>query len=168
MDDIKRTMVIAAFPGTGKSFCVKNEGTKFNGILDSDSSNYSWIKDAKGNNTSERNPNFPQNYIEHIKENIGKVDVIFVSSHKEVREALEREGIEYILVYPNVFQKDDYIKRYKNRGNSEKFIRTLETKWEEWINECRMEEYPTRVELPYCSLKYLNKEVIDLIKIMEW
>ena len=114
-------MVIAAFPGTGKSYCVKNEAEKFDGVLDSDSSNFSWKKDANGNNTTERNPDFPNNYIEHIKENIGKVDVIFVSSHKEVREALEKENIKYTLVYPNVFQKEDYIKRYKNRGNSESF-----------------------------------------------
>lgn len=165
--NIKETMVIAAFPGTGKSFCVKNENDKFNGILDSDSSNFSWVKDSNGNNTTERNPDFPNNYIKHIKENIGKVEVIFVSSHKEVREALEREGIEYILVYPNVFQKDDYIKRYKNRGSSDKFVRLLEANWDEWINECRTEEYPVRIELPYFSVKYLNKEVIDLIKIME-
>ena len=163
----KETIVIAAFPGTGKSFCTKNESDKFNGVLDSDSSNYSWLKDSQGNNTTERNPDFPKNYIEHIKENLGKVEVIFVSSHKEVREALEREGIEYILVYPNVFQKDDYIKRYKNRGNSESFIRKVEANWDEWINDCRNEEYPTRIELPYFSVKYLNKEVIELIKIME-
>lgn len=165
--NIKETMVIAAFPGTGKSFCVKNESDKFNGILDSDSSNFSWVKDSNGNNTTERNPDFPNNYIKHIKENIGKVEVIFVSSHKEVREALEREGIEYVLVYPNVFQKDDYINRYKNRGSSDKFVRLLEANWDEWINECRTEEYPVRIELPYFSVKYLNKEVIDLIKIME-
>lgn len=163
----KETMVIAAFPGTGKSYCTKNEAEKFNGVLDSDSSNYSWIKDKDGNNTTERNPDFPRNYIEHIKENLGKVDVIFVSSHKEVREALEKENIKYFLVYPNVFQKDEYIKRYKNRGNTDKFVRMLETNWEEWINDCRTEEFPIRIELPYFSVKYLNKEVIDLIQIME-
>ena len=165
--NFKETIVIAAFPGTGKSYCTKNEADKFNGVLDSDSSNYSWIKDSEGNNTTERNPEFPNNYIKHIKDNIGKVEVIFVSSHKEVREALEREGIEYVLIYPNAFQKDEYIKRYKNRGNSEKFVRLLDANWDEWIHECRSEEFPIKIELPYFSLKYLNKEVIELIKIME-
>ena len=67
-----------------------------------------------------------------------------------------------------MFPKNDYIQRYRNRGNSESFIRKVDTNWNEWINECRMEEYPIKIELPYFSLKYLNKEVIDLIKIMEW
>ena len=64
-----RTKIISAFPGTGKSYYHnKNKET----TLDSDSSNFSWIKDENGNNTTERNPKFPQNYIYHIKENIGK------------------------------------------------------------------------------------------------
>ena len=36
-----------------------------------------------------RNPEFPDNYIQPIKENIGKVDYIFVSSHKEVRRCFD-------------------------------------------------------------------------------
>lgn len=166
MSEIK-TMVIAAFPGCGKSYTVANEAEKFNGVLDSDSSQFSWKKDKEGNNTEERNPDFPKNYIQHIKDNIGKVEVIFVSSHKEVREALEAEGIEYFLVYPNVFQKKDYIERYKKRGNSAKFINLLSANWETWIEDCEDEDFPIKIKLPYFSIKYLNKEVIELIKIME-
>lgn len=82
-----KTYVISAFPAYGKSYCFKKYQDKFT-ILDSDSSEFSWIKDRNGNNTKERNANFPQNYITHIKNNIGKVDIIFVSSHETVRKAL--------------------------------------------------------------------------------
>ena len=166
MSEIK-TMVIAAFPGCGKSYTVAHEAEKFNGILDSDSSQFSWIKDKDGKNTDQRNPEFPQNYIDYIKKQIGKVEVIFVSSHKEVREALEKEGIEYFLVYPNTFQKKDYIERYKNRGSNKNFVNLLSANWDLWIDECDEEEFPVKIKLPYFSIKYLNKEVIDLIKIME-
>lgn len=166
MSEIK-TMVIAAFPGCGKSYTVAHEAEKFNGVLDSDSSQFSWIKDKDGKNTEKRNPDFPNNYIKHIKDNIGKVEVIFVSSHKEVRDALKKEGIEYFLVYPNSFQKQDYIKRYKNRGNPQSFIDLLNSNWDLWIEECEEEDYPKKIKLPYFSVKYLNKEVIDLIQIME-
>lgn len=162
-----QTMVIAAFPGCGKSYTVKHEQEKFNGVLDSDSSDFSWVKNSKGHKTNVRSSKFPKNYIRHIKENIGKVEVIFVSSHKVVREALEKEGINYILVYPNIFQKKDYIKRYTERGNSPSFIKNVEEHWEEWIEECDEETFPTKIKLPYFSLKYLNHEVIELIKIME-
>ncbi len=127
-----RTKIISAFPGTGKSYYHKlHPGT----TLDSDSSNFSWVKDENGNNTKERNPNFPENYIEHIKANIGKYEYIFVSSHKEVREALLDNCLFFFLVYPDRGRKEEFIQRYKDRGNNESFIQLVESKWDEWINE---------------------------------
>ena len=114
---MKETTIISGFPGVGKTEFFKDQ--KYHGrvCLDSDSSEFSWVKDENGNNTKERNPEFPKNYIEHIKSNIGKVDVIFVSSHKVVREALEKEGLNYYLVYPKREDKTEYIRRYRKRGN---------------------------------------------------
>lgn len=125
----KDTLVISAFPGTGKSFITKNNNKKDFVVLDSDSSEYSWFK--KG----ERNPDFPNNYIKHIKENLGKADIIMVSSHKDVRDALVKNNIDFTLVYPDKSLKDEYIKRYQERGNDEKFIETLDKNWNNWIEE---------------------------------
>lgn len=161
-----KTLIISAFPGCGKSYCVKHEQDKFKKmIVDLESSNYSWCEDKNG--VKERNSNFPKNYIDAIKENMGIANVIFVSSHKEVREALKEAGLDYILVYPNYYQKAEYLKRYKKRGDSPNFISQIDYNWEEWIEECDNETFPIKVKLPYFSLKYLNKEVIDLINIME-
>lgn len=125
-----RTKIISAFPGTGKStYHQKNKES----TLDSDSSNFSWTIDENGNKL--RNPDFPKNYIEHIKENIGKYEFIFVSSHKEVRDALLDECIFFYLVYPNSRRKDEFIERYRNRGNDEKFINLVSQKWDEWMKE---------------------------------
>lgn len=161
-----KTLIISAFPGCGKSHCVKHEQDKFKEmIVDLESSDYSWRKDENG--ARERNPEFPKNYIEKIKEGIGTANIIFVSSHKEVRDALKEAGLKYILVYPNHYQKEEYLKRYEKRGNSPKFINQIDYNWEEWIDECDNETFPIKIKLPYFSLKYLNKEVIDLISIME-
>ena len=87
-----RTRIIAAFPGTGKSYVHKKHP---NTTLDSDSSHFSWmIKDGK----KMRNPDFPYNYITHIRNNIGKYKFIFVSTHKEVREILLDNCIFFYLV----------------------------------------------------------------------
>lgn len=127
-----RTRIISAFPGTGKSvYHEKHNKT----TLDSDSSHFSWIKDKEGKNTNKRNPDFPQNYINHIKENIGKYEIIFVSSHKEVRDALLNNCIFFYLIYPNHDTKDDYLKRYEDRGNDETFIKLMSDKWDEWMRE---------------------------------
>ena len=115
----KRTKLISAFPGTGKSYFFDNSFLK---VLDIDSSNF---------DKSE----FPENYIKHIKDNIGKVDVILISSHKDVRDTLLENNIKFTLVYPEKSLKDEYIKRYKQRGNDEKFITLLENNWDNWLEE---------------------------------
>ena len=103
--------------------------------MDSDSSNFSWIKDENGNNTKDRNPDFPNNYIEHIKENIGKYKYIFVSSHKEVRDALLDNCLFFYLVYPDDRRKEEFIQRYKDRGNDESFIQLVDKNWDNWLSE---------------------------------
>lgn len=142
----KQTRIISAFPGTGKSYCTMQG--KFD-CIDSDSSQFSWVKDADGNNTKERNPDFPDNYIQHIKEHIGKVDFIFVSTHKEVREALRRHCLFYYVVFPEARQKKYYLERYRSRGSSEEFIKLMDTNWTRWIKDCRDDREPgaTRVRL---------------------
>ena len=129
MNKIK-TKIISAFPGTGKSYYHnKHKET----TLDSDSSIFSWRMDVDGNKV--RNPDFPKNYINHIEENIGKYEFIFVSSHKEVRDALLNKCLFFYLVYPDSRRKDEFIQRYKNRGNDDNFINLVSNNWDEWLNE---------------------------------
>lgn len=137
---MKQTFVISAFPACGKSYCYKNHQDKIT-MLDSDSSEFSWIKDSEGNNTKERNPNFPSNYIEHIKADIGKVDVIFVSSHDVVRKALAKNKIKTIIVYPNKNLKEEWIRRFKERENNEDFINFISKNWDRFIDDIQNEDY---------------------------
>lgn len=116
-----KTKVYSAFPGVGKTTYFNSTDRN---VLDSDSSKF----DKK---------NFPTNYIEHIERNIEdpKVDKILVSSHKDVRDALVKKGIPFVLVYPDRSLKDEYIKRYKNRGNNDAFVELLEKNWDMWMDE---------------------------------
>lgn len=131
----EHTRIISAFPGLGKSYY---HNLHKDTTLDSDSSKFSWIEvDDK----KVRNPDFPNNYIKHIKENIGHYDFIFVSSHKEVRDALKNNCLFFYLVYPDYDRKEEFIKRYRERRNPESFIKLVETNWDSWIKECHFEEY---------------------------
>lgn len=132
-------MVISAFPGTGKSYYVsRGEGSDYmpQGFAsDSDSSTFD-------------KADFPANYIDHIKKNIEDGYArIFVSSHKDVRDALIDNNIEYTLVYPSLDQKEDYIERYKERGSDDKFIKLISDNWENWINECKNQKGCKHIEL---------------------
>lgn len=130
--DALKTLVISAYPGTGKSYYHNNNRTT---TLDSDSSLFSWVWED-GVNTGVRDKNFPVNYIEHIKQNLGHYDVIFVSSHREVREELQRNSIYHIVVYPRLCDKEMFKQRYIDRGSPEAFVKLITDNWTEWIKDC--------------------------------
>lgn len=136
--------IISGFPGVGKSYLFNNTKLK---VLDSDSSEFSWVKDGNGNNTKERSPEFPSNYMKHIKDNISKVDIILVSSHDVVRNALKDNSLDYTLVYPNIKAKEKYVERYKQRGSDEGFINFISSNWENFIRDIELEEFPIKIEL---------------------
>lgn len=137
----KETVVISAFPGVGKSFLFKKLIKKGVKVLDSDSSKFSWESEGV------RNKNFPNNYIEHIQENIGEVDFIFASSHKEVRLGLELAKIEYNLVYPHESLIKEYVSRFEKRKNDEKFISFIKANWFDFINELKNDKTNRKIEL---------------------
>jgi hypothetical protein len=156
------TRIISAFPGVGKTYYhERNKGIS----IDSDSSHFSWVKDSEGNNTKERNPEFPNNYINHIKENVGKYKYIFVSSHEEVRNALKENEIKYYLIYPNLTRKSEFIQRYIQRGSPEGFVNLISENWDSWIGkiEEEKEEGFTRVCM---TLDHLENE-LTYIEIVE-
>lgn len=146
------TRIVSAFPGTGKTFLFQNPGELT--ILDSDSSQFSWSEPGV------RNPDFPANYIQHIKENLGKVDIIMVSSHKEVRDALVNEGLEFTLVFPFVHTKDEYVQRYVQRGSPQKFIDLVESQWANWILELYAQEGCSFIILD--SGEYLSDRINEI------
>jgi hypothetical protein len=138
-----KTKLISAFPGTGKSHYYRSKLAS--PILDSDSSDFSWIIDSQYNKV--RNPQFPNNYIKHIKENLGKSEIIFISSHKEVRDKLVEENLDFYLVYPERGNKQEYIDRYIQRGSPQSFIDLLEKEWDNWITELEEQENCTHIQL---------------------
>lgn len=138
------TRIISAFPACGKTYAFEKLKEKGYKILDIDSSKFSWCYDYNPAESDKiekyRNPEFPNNYIQHIKENIGKVDYIFVSSHKEVKDALVENGIYFTLVYPNRKMKAEWVGRCFLHGSGEKFCQLIADNWDKWIDEMEATE----------------------------
>jgi len=143
---METTEIISAFPGTGKTYYYNNHKDI---SLDSDSSDFSWVIE---DGVKVRNPEFPKNYIEHIKQNMGKYQYIFVSSHKDVRDMLKHHGIEFTLVYPSIDRKDEFIQRYIDRGSPDAFVKLISSNWEAWITECVNETRCVRKQLTHGSI----------------
>ena len=130
------TRIYSIFPACGKTWLYEHQEDYDLKILDSDSSNFSWVR---VNGAKERNPDFPANYIKHIKENIGKYDCIFVSSHASVREALDKEGIDFTIVYPMPLCKAEWVGRCfirEKKGESGCGAEVMYNNFDQWILEC--------------------------------
>ena len=147
--EVYDTKVVAGFPGIGKSECTRRDPS----CLDSDSSLFSWKYDDSGKPAVDpsgnriRDPAFPANYIAHMKDSIGKVPVIFVSSHDIVRDALVEEGIGFNLVYPDRSLRDDYVSRYVERGSPKGFVDMISQNWDKFISELDGQEGCNRIVL---------------------
>jgi hypothetical protein len=155
------TKIYSVFPACGKTYLYEHQEIYDLKILDSDSSQFSWIecRDAFGRNTKLRNPDFPANYIKHIKENIGKYDCIFVSSHASVREALDAEGIDFTIVYPEHSCKAEWVGRCfirDRRGESGCGPEAMYNNWDKWIGEC-FETGINHKEIVLGSTEYLSE-----------
>lgn len=133
--------VWSVFPLCGKTYCTNKLGIN---AIDSDSSQFSWIiKDGE----KIRNPDFPRNYIEHIKDAINKHDYVFVSSHQEVRTALENEGIPFVLVYPHRSLLFNWIDRYQKRDFNGFPLKVLINNWDKWHDELDKQKCYKRIIL---------------------
>jgi hypothetical protein len=160
--------IYSIFPACGKTWLFEHQEDFGLKILDSDSSQFSWeyrkrtekelkaiqrdwdsephllpghmyINKIKDEEIKVRHPDFPNNYIKHIKDNLDKYDCIFVSSHESVREALEKEGIDFTIVYPKSCCKAEWVGRCfirEKNGESGCGAEVMYNNWHQWIMEC--------------------------------
>lgn len=152
--DGNHCQIICGFPGVGKSYIFNNLNVK---CLDSDSSEYSWISPGV------RNPIFPNNYIKHIQENMHSYDCIFVSTHKDVINMLLLNQIPITIVFPNRDLKDEYIKRYSERGNNESFIKLLDAQWNNFIDDILLHQNDENCNLIQLEEGQYLSDVLDIL-----
>lgn len=144
-NDVKNTKIYCVFSGCGKTYFNKNEKNKIVLELDKDQSRF--LKQ-----------DFPNYYIQYVRENIGKVDIILVSSHKEIRDALINNNIDFTLVYPNKNLKEYYKENYLKRGSTQLFVDVMDRNWDNWIDDLKQQKCYEKIELQ--KDEYLS----DLIK----
>lgn len=189
---LRKTLVISAYPCCGKSY-LKEHGLRDYSILDSDSSKFSWIERPYTEeeldgilsvfNTTDnllakeaikniyrketirvRNPNFVKDYINHIKENIGRVDIIFVSTHLEIRQALQDNNIEYYTIYPSKNMLNEWVGRMYRRGNDSEFIDKQIEMWDKNVGNIDNEPHGKFIYRLNANGGYIGPVVEDIIE----
>ena len=150
-----KTKIYSVFPACGKTYLYEHQEDYGLKILDSDSSQFNWIY---VNGHRERNPEFPDNYIKHIKDSFGKCDYILVSSHASVRDGLDKECIDFTVVYPEQSCEAEWIGRCFIRdknGETGCGAEMMYNNWDQWILEC-VETGINHKEIVLHSKEYLS------------
>jgi len=118
-----KKIIIAAFAGTGKTYLAN----KYSNVIDIEPANYKWNSDNiitekdKGKYQKIREE-WPQNYVNEIIKEHNNYDIVLIGLNRDARNLLYKMGYEYSICFPSSDRKNEYIQRYKDRGNSEEFL----------------------------------------------
>lgn len=135
---------IWCFPGTGKSSVSQSVPD----VLDADSRLFQFIGATPQmlHNTAARartapNPEYPDNYFNYI-ENAGS-SYVLLNCHVSLLPRIPSENL--LLIYPDISLKDEYLCRYRDRGDSESFISYMDESFADMVRA--IESYPCRNKL---------------------
>ena len=136
---MQKVTVVAGMAGVGKTVLSQ----KYSNVIDLDHLYYKYsypkklteeknFEELKGFSEGRTmNPDWPKNYFSKFFEYIKDYDIVLLPSAREIIDYLEKENFEYILCYPDVKSKDIYMKRYKNRGANEVWMKKMNESFEE-------------------------------------
>jgi hypothetical protein len=132
--------VMCGFSGVGKSTAEQLHKN----VEDWESSAYSHIWKPDEEAYWEKCCTFPKNYIDALVEDMNKSHnkVYLLSCHQEVRDELKERGIKYIIVMPERYQLNEYLKRWLKRGSSADFIHLMNNRWFDMIESCENDDAP--------------------------
>ena len=138
-------MIIIGYQGIGKSTIAK----KSNEYIDLQSGSFWYLH---------QRPSNWYIYYCQVAEHLSKQGyVVFVSSHKEVREFLRNNSKETIrVIFPSILKRDEWIKKLKDRYE----ITKEEKDYKAWMNaEDRYHENIS--ELMTCGIPFIEIEDPD-------
>lgn len=182
---MKKTLVISGYTCCGKTYA--SEHIKNYDILDVDIRNFKTIKRFPNEEEIEEerkrwdsslhlmsveghlnqfkqqiisvdNPDFPNNFIQYIKDNIGKVDVIFVDSDIRIRQWLNEAKIKFVTIYPWNNCLQEWIGRMYLCDYSDFIIRNYINGWH---HEMRHKEQLGDKLIKLSHEEYINEKLIE-------
>jgi hypothetical protein len=173
------TMIISAFPATGKTYLYRNQDSlTFNylgqdkrfSFKDSDSSHYTKTQD------------WQKQYVDDIKNLCGTVDFIFISNHEEVLKELESQHIPFVMVAPDNSEwisekerrliKQQYFGRFVLRDNSHikdfnKWFNMMKEKYDDWTSVKHLTKYNPASFLLLKQDQYMSDIIKQLYQMKE-
>ena len=181
-------IIISAYPCCGKTYSAENLSDKYK-IIDLDSSKFSWIKRTRTEEEIDdirkeyeskahlktfdrekyaneiitvKNPNFIEDYMHAIKKAAEENDVVFVSSHKKVRQALQDNNLSYYTIYPENKEsvKNEWLGRMYSRGSDEVFMKFQSSNWDEFTSNIDNEPHGKQI-IRLSNGEYISEKLLE-------
>lgn len=159
------TLIISAFPGCGKTYIYENQDKYGYKVMDSYSSKFA------------KHENWEEEYVEHIKNNLGKFDFIFIAQYFKVLELLDRDNVAFVVVSPDNREelsdmerqliKQQWFGRFILRDNSHikdlnEWLELLKNNYDVWTSvESLSKNHPQELVL-LKENQYLSDVIDDL------
>lgn len=97
-----------------------------------------------------KNLDFPNNYIQNIKDNLNTYDYIFVSTHEWITNLLDDNNLDYTLVYPKMKCKCEWLGRIYVQDTSSSLINIINKNWDVLIHKLdKLSETHNSIRLDY-------------------
>ena len=127
-------MILVGYQGIGKSTLAKENVD----IIDLESGNF-WIpktEDEYNNEKPElvRLDDWYKYYVNIAKHLSDQGKTVFISSHKNVRDELNKRNIDFCVICPSLLIKDEWLTKLENRFNQTH----LEKDFKAWQNAVKM------------------------------
>ena len=140
-------MIIAAHAGTGKTrfaktvydsvdfVCMPYKYNLPDGIL-----SYEETEGKKADINLQLRDEWPENYIKAVVNQYNENRYVIIPPIVPVLNALRKEKIPYILCYPERNAKDEYERRYKERGNTTDFLNVFIGYWDIFLDQMEADQ----------------------------
>ena len=127
-------MIFVGYQGIGKSTLAK----QFVKVIDLESGNF-WVPKSEQDYTDPepelvRPDDWYKYYVNIAKHLSDQGKLVFVSSHKQVREELNKRNIDFGVIFPSMTIKVEWLNRLKNRFDNTH----LEKDFKAWQNAEQM------------------------------
>lgn len=133
----RRGQVVCGFPAVGKTSFLALAASRGYNATDSDSEKHHWVDQNVPRAERVERVNWVELYVDHLVEEAKTNDIVFCSTHQEVRDELVRRGIGFTVVYPTADQKEKYLARVGGRTTGlcgEFGIKLMTESWDAWMD----------------------------------
>lgn len=74
---------------------------------------------------------------------------------------------EMYVVIPNIFEKKEFLKLYKERGSSEEFIKNLDENWDKFISSTKNNVFKLTTDDVNLNLIQLNSRINSIYDVIK-